>query len=84
MRPTCYTGSVPQKSPWLALALGVLGLTVGYTAVVLSGETALASGAHSCPFKDKGVTCTGADCRKNEACKNGECGPDCPGCQHHG
>lgn len=70
-----------NKSPLLILALGVLGLVVGYSAVVLNGDTAFASG-RSCPMKDKQI-CTGAGCDK-EACKNGECGKNCPGCTHHG
>ncbi len=74
---------VQQKSLWSVLALGTLGLVVGYSAVVLSGDTAFAS-ARSCPFKEKGLTCTGADCQKNEACKNGDCGKNCPGCNPHG
>lgn len=72
-----------QKSPLSALTLGVLGLVVGYSVVVLSGDTAFAS-ARSCPNKDKGVTCTGAECQKKGACERGECGKDCPGCQKHG
>lgn len=72
-----------QKSPWFILALGVLGLTVGYTVVIVSGDTAFAS-ARSCPFKDKGaVTCTGPDCHKDGACEKGECGTTCPGCNKH-
>ncbi len=50
-----------QKSPWLIIALGMLGLVVGYSAVVFSSGTVFANGG-SCPFKDKAVTCTGTDC----------------------
>lgn len=66
-----------QKSPWLIIALGTMGLVVGYTVVVLKGDTAFAS-ARSCPMKD-GAACVGCD---KEACAKGECGKNCPGCAH--
>lgn len=70
-----------QKTPWMALSIGTLGLIVGYATVVLTGPTALANG-RSCPMKEKAV-CVGDDCQKHD-CDNGECGKDCPGCANHG
>lgn len=72
---------VQQKSYWSVLALGVLGLVVGYSAVVLSNDTVFAR-ARSCPNQEK-VTCMGEGC-DTEACKNGECSKNCPGCNRHG
>lgn len=75
----CYTGSV-HKSQWLIIALGTVGLVVGYSAVVVSqGDTAFAS-SRSCPMKEQ-TACVGAGCDK-EACAKGECGKNCPGCAH--
>ncbi len=60
----CYTGSV-HKSQWLIIALGTVGLVVGYSAVVLKSDTAFAN-AKSCPFKNAApVACTGPDCPHN-------------------
>ena len=64
-----------KTAPWLAVTLGTIGLVIGYGFVVLSGDTAFASGK-SCPFKEK---CAGGDCQKHD-CENGDCGADCPGC----
>jgi hypothetical protein len=74
-------GVEQQKAPLTALALGTLGLVVGYATVVLTGPTALANG-RSCPMKDKAV-CVGEGCQKHD-CEKGECGKDCPGCANHG
>lgn len=75
---TCYNGLVThKKSPWLVVLTGTLGLVVGYSIVVFSGETAFAS-ARSCPFKE---TCMNGDCDKHD-CAKGNCGADCPGCAH--
>ena len=56
--------SVQQKSPWLILALGTLGLVVGYGAVVAKSGTAFAN-AQSCPFKNTPTACVGSDCPHN-------------------
>ena len=70
-----------KKSPWIALAIGTLGLVAGYSVVVFSHDTAFASGK-SCPLKEMREKCANGGCDAR-ACANGECGADCPGC-HHG
>gem|GEM_PF-5108815 len=65
----------------MALAIGTLGLVVGYATVALNGPTALANG-RSCPMKDKAV-CVGEGCTDHATCKNGTCGKDCPGCTNN-
>lgn len=66
-----------KTTPWLALALGLLGLVAGYGAVVLGTDTVVAKG-RSCPSRQG--TCAHGECDKQKC--NGECGgAHCPGCQ---
>lgn len=68
----CYT--VPMKSMqrmWLILISGIVGLTVGYTAVILQQGTALA-GPLQCPAQGKTNL-------PKEHCASGECSKECPG-----
>jgi hypothetical protein len=65
--------AAPKRFPWLAVALAVVGLVIGYTSVVLTQEEAFAA-SRSCPN-----TCKGDDCKKT--CTGEDCAHDCPGCK---
>ena len=68
--------NVSGRSPWIAVALVIAGMTAGYAFEVFHNGITV-SAAYECPFKK---ACKDGGCTK-EACAKGECKKgDCPGC----
>ena len=61
------------RSPWFAVSLGIAGLIIGYSVVVVRAD--VVGEAEFCPVE----ICQGNDCDKTPGCEHGICGDDCPG-----
>lgn len=74
-----YTVAVKSmlSSPWMAVTLAIIGLAIGYTAVIVrQGTPALAAGSY-CP---RMATCAKGECDEAVDCADGSCDGHCPGC----
>ncbi|MCF7844594.1 MAG: hypothetical protein K9M03_02080 [Kiritimatiellales bacterium] len=67
-----------SQSPWLVVALVIVGIVIGYALVIQQGaHTTAASGGGNCPNKElcnKGEDC---GCKDEQDCKKANCTGDC-------
>lgn len=64
------------NSPWLAVSLAIIAMTVGYVFYMQSNGTVAAANSYSCPAQQ---ICESAKCMNN-GCNKTECG-HCSYCQ---
>lgn len=69
--------AMKNSSPWVAVALVIAGMIVGYVVQIHRFGATTASASYSCPYK---AACANGNCDKKD-CSNGTCKGDCPGCK---
>ena len=71
-----------QQSPWLVIALVIVGIVIGYALVIHPGTTATATtsnGVGGCLNKELCKNNQGCGCNGAADCQKGNCPGNCPG-----
>lgn len=67
------TAMPDTKRLWIIVLLTIVGISAGYTVVLMRSPSAFSSSAF-CP-----ATCTGENCGTEDGCSHGKCDASCPG-----
>lgn len=66
-------------SPWLAVSLAIVAMTLMYVSYLKSSGVAMAANGYSCPAKH--TVCSSEECQQNGACTTEAC-KHCEGCKN--